>query len=91
MTVVAGVGGVDMRRIFRGGGGAVVTTRTRAGHRTVIEVHRGPVCRHMTIVTGIGALNMVRRLAGRRRAVVATRAGADDCGVVDGRYRFPGG
>ncbi len=56
----------------------------------MIEVHRGPARRHMAIVTGVGTLNMIRRFAGCRGAVMTTRAGADDCGVVDGRYRFPG-
>ena len=50
MAIDTGISGVDMGGVFAGSVGAVMAAGTRAGHRIVIEGHRGPVGRGMTAV-----------------------------------------
>ncbi len=58
MASIAGVGGVDVGRVFSGGGRAIMAGRTGLAGGTVVKGGRCPICWRMAILAGIGTANM---------------------------------
>ena len=89
VTVVAGVGGIDMCGILAGGRSPIVAGRTRLRHSAVVERRPGPADRRVTIVAGIRTRNMVCRFPWCRRIVVTAGAGSVDGRMVNLNHRTP--
>lgn len=71
MTVFADVAGLNMRRIFANGVGAVVTAETVTSNIEVIEIRRNPAGARVAVIAGVCAGDVCRILASGNRAIVA--------------------
>ena len=76
MTIVAGVGGPDVRRRFAPRHGVVVTAETRALRRGMIECDRQPRRRHMAVIAGVGGPDVRWGFAASHGVVVTAKAGS---------------
>ena len=83
MTVVAGIGSGDMRRVLPSRDAAIVARRADTQDLGMIDrADRAPDCRAMTVFTNIGGLDMGGALAGCPRTVVTVYAPADDICMI---------
>lgn len=64
MTVITGVGGIDVCRIFARSCSAVMAVAAGTRYVAVIESRRTPATGSMAVITGIAAGNMGGGLAG---------------------------
>ena len=91
VTIIAGVGRIDVRGIFPGRRTAVVTTGTRASDTAVVKIDIAPTAARVAIVAGIGSGNVRGILANGYRAIVTTSATASYRRMIDSCHRKPGG
>jgi len=89
VAILTNIAGVDVRRVFAGGGNPVVTTRTVTDSANVIEIRWHPSGCSVAVIAGIAAGHMRWRLAGCDYAVVARTTGADYVRMIDYRRRQP--
>ncbi|MFK8048990.1 MAG: hypothetical protein AB8B81_11210 [Halioglobus sp.] len=82
MTIIAGVGCVDVGRIFTCRCTSIMATHARSGHATVVKTNVAPYTCGVTIVTSIGTGNMRRVFTGCHRTIVAAGASAHYCEMV---------
>ena len=75
VTVLAGIGCLQMIRRFTRSARSIVTAETTARNTRMIEGRVRPCGRRVTVLAGIRRLQMIGRLAGRRRPVMTTEAG----------------
>lgn len=86
MAVLAGIGGIDMPRVFPGGFGPVVTAHARPRYATMVKCRGRPTPRGMALITIVGAANMIRGFPGRDDAIMTTHAPSHDSPMVDIRH-----
>ena len=90
VAVFAGVGCIDMDRMFAGCIGAVMTGKAIATDVGVIKYRRDPKRAVVAVIAIIAAGDMARRFACGRRAVMAGAAAARYCHVIHVIDRAPG-
>ena len=83
MTVLADIGGLEMRWILACRIRAIVAAEAIAGDVDVIEVRRNPAHGRMAVIAVVATTDMSRILAFGNRAVMAGVTGADNLGVID--------
>ena len=89
MAGLTGVGGGNVIARFAGGGSAVMTADTTAGHAAVIEGRVRKTVGVVAVITGITALDMVRRFTRCGAAVMTTDTAALNFGMVNTVNRCP--
>lgn len=79
----------DVREIFSGRRGPVMTTHAITGDAAVIETRRAPQTRVMTGFAIVTRPNMSRRFTGDKAIVMTTATIAEHGIVIDACYRIP--
>lgn len=72
MTVVAGIGGINVIGVFPGSCCSIVTTHTVSRNTAVVKINVRPTTGDMAIVAGVGTLDMVVALTLRCCSVMTT-------------------
>lgn len=90
MTILAIVGGGDMRGVLAGRRHAVMTAGASSSDVCMAKVSGRPCRGGVTVIAGITALQVTSILSGGHCAIMTTKAGADDVGMIDAPFRRPG-
>lgn len=90
MTILTGVGGLDMGRVLTRRRGAIVTRGAVGCHAGMIEVGRYPGGGRMAQIAGVVAGDVRRVLACCDGAVVTTETDTDHIRMIHPGNRYPG-
>lgn len=89
MAILTDIGGLYMRGMLTGRGGAIVTTGTVIRHIGMVKVCRYPSICRMTLTAIFHCWDMVGVLSGGDGSIVATTTATDHVGMVHPNDWYP--